>query len=113
VTVTEAFFAVPVVEMERTTNFSVTAFDADVAYASTDWSSPWIAGVRVALSREPDRTGTGIGLHSNVDDLATACRAVANAGDRVVEGPFEPQEGVTIARVADTETNEFVVGLAT
>lgn len=109
----ETYFAVPVVDMERATNFYVSVFEADATYTSPDWSSLWIAGVRVALSREPDRAGSPIGLHFNVDELQAACGVVADAGGRVLAESFQPQEGVTIARVADTEGNELVLGLAT
>ena len=111
--VREAFFSIPVADMERARQFYVRAFDASLQYASPVWSSLRIAGVRLGLDASPSDTARNTGLHFVVEDLGLACDAVASAGGAIVTDATEVQPGVVIADAADTEGNIFTLSLAT
>jgi predicted enzyme related to lactoylglutathione lyase len=107
------YFFVYVADMDRATAFYRNAFGADVKFASPNWTSLSIAGVAIGLHHAgPDDPGP-IGLGFDVDDIGGACQTVEAAGGRVVKAPeARPEEGITIATLADTEGNEFSVTLA-
>ena len=107
------YFVVYVTDMDRATAFYQNAFGADVKFASPHWTSLTIAGVQMGLHyADPEDVGP-IGLGFDIDDMDAACQAVESAGGRVVKAPeARPEEGITIATVADTEGNEFSVTLA-
>jgi len=109
VAVTEAFFALHVADMVRATAFYVDALGASVTFASARWSSLTIAGVRVALFLDPERTATLVGLHFVVSDLTTTSTAIARAGGRVIAAAIDAAPGVVIAEVSDTEGNAFTL----
>jgi predicted enzyme related to lactoylglutathione lyase len=107
--VTETFFSVAVLDMERATAFYVGAFGATVLFASPRWTSLRIAGVRIGLALNEDGGGGPIGLHFAVDDLAAAGVAVERAGGEVASSRVEVAPGVVVCRVTDTEGNTFVL----
>jgi predicted enzyme related to lactoylglutathione lyase len=109
VTVSETFFSVDVDDMERATAFYVAAFDASVIFATADWTSLRIAGVRLGLFRHPGHGGGRIGLHFAVTDLAAARAAVERAGGRAAGPATEVAPGVVIAEVTDSERNSFTL----
>jgi len=113
VRIREAFFSIPVADMERARQFYVRAFDASVQYASPVWSSLRIAGVRVGLNATSSDKPLNTGLHFVVENLGLACEAIASAGGMVVTDPTEVQPGVVVADAADTEGNIFTLSLAT
>ncbi|MGZ3439307.1 MAG: VOC family protein [Polyangia bacterium] len=108
-TVTETFFSVDVDDMQRATAFYVGALAAEVMFASADWSSLRIAGVRLGLFRNPGHATGRIGLHFVVGDLAAARAAVERAGGRAGAPPSEVAPGVVIAEVTDPEGNTFTL----
>ena len=93
--------------MDHATTFYVAALGATATYTSPRWSSLHIAGVRLGLFLNPERTHGGVGLHFVVSDLAAARADVQRSGGRVVGSPTEVAAGVVIADVADTEGNTF------
>jgi predicted enzyme related to lactoylglutathione lyase len=108
-TPTETFFSVEVTDMQRATAFYVDAFGALVAFASPDWSSLRIAGVRLALSLNPEHGANRVGLHFVVSDLQTARADVERAGGRLAAPAIEVAPGVVIADVTDSEGNTFTL----
>ena len=108
-TVTETFFGVGVVDMRRATAFYVDALGATVAFASPNWSSLRIAGVRLGLNLDPEHAPSRIGLHFVVSDLAAARDDVERAGGRIVAATIEVAPGVVVADVTDTEANTFTL----
>jgi predicted enzyme related to lactoylglutathione lyase len=111
-TVTETFFSVAVIDMQRATAFYVKALGATVAFASPSWSSLHIAGVRLGLALSPGHAATKTGLHFAVSDLEVALAGVEHAGGRVVAAPTEVAPGVVVAELADTEDNTFTLSLS-
>ena len=112
-TVVSTYFMVMVADMDRATAFYRDAFGADVKFASPYWTSLTIAGVAIGLHHGGEATTREIGLGFDVDDLDTTCGAVTASGGTVVKPPeHKPQEGITIATVADTEGNQFSLTLA-
>lgn len=78
--VTETFFAVTVRDMARATAFYRAAVGATVVFASAEWTSLVVAGVRVALSLDVAASGGPTGLHFVVADVARAQAEIAQAG---------------------------------
>jgi predicted enzyme related to lactoylglutathione lyase len=106
--VTEMFFALPVADMRRATDFYSQAFGASVRFATPGWSSLVIAGVRLGLFPSPGHAGA-FGLHFVVTDLAGARADVERAGGRVGAPPQAVAPGVVIAEVTDSEGNQVVL----
>jgi predicted enzyme related to lactoylglutathione lyase len=104
----ETFFSVDVANMERATTFYVAAFGAAVVFASPQWTSLHLAGVRVALSLAPQHRGDRVGLHFVVRDLPGACADVERAGGRAA-APIEVAPGVITAEATDSEDNNFTL----
>ena len=104
-TVTETFFSIDVDDMERATAFYVAAFGATVMFATPDWSSLRVAGVRLGLFRHPGHAERRIGLHFAVSDLAAARGDIERAGGRGVGAATEVAPGVVIAEATDSEGN--------
>jgi predicted enzyme related to lactoylglutathione lyase len=107
--VVETFFSIRVRDMERATNFYVTAFGATVAMALPFWSSLHVAGVRLGLALVRDHAEGQTGLHFAVTDLADARTWVERAGGRVVRASVEVAPGVIVSNVTDTEGNAFAL----
>jgi predicted enzyme related to lactoylglutathione lyase len=107
--VSETFFSVPVRDMQRATAFYVGALGATVAFASPDWSSLRIAGVRIGLARSAEHSGERTGIHFAVSNLSDAHAEVERAGGRVVQASVEVAPGVVISEAKDTEGNTFVL----
>ena len=99
--------------MERAIAFYEGAFGADVKQQSPEWSELTVAGATLGLHGGGDDVERETGLGFDVDDIDAACDAVISAGGRVVKAPERrPDEGITIATVADTEGNLVSVTLA-
>jgi len=109
VIVTETFFSVGVIDMQRATDFYTRALGATVAFATVQWTSLRIAGVRVGLARDPAHAPTRTGLHFAVADLAAALAAIAAANGRIATEPTEVAPGVVIAEAVDTEGNTITL----
>jgi predicted enzyme related to lactoylglutathione lyase len=107
--VVETFFSIAVRDMERATNFYVTAFGARVSAALPFWSSLRVAGVRLGLALVQEHAGGTTGLHFGVIDLADARSCVERAGGRVVRASVEVAPGVVVSDVTDTEGNVFAL----
>jgi|HubBroStandDraft_1064217.scaffolds.fasta_scaffold439538_1 predicted enzyme related to lactoylglutathione lyase len=107
--VTETFIAVEITDMKRATAFYVAALGATVMFASKNWSSLRIAGVRIGLALSPAYAGGRTGLHFAVADLREACKDVEGAGGRTIALAVEVAPGVWNAEVADTEGNAFTL----
>jgi predicted enzyme related to lactoylglutathione lyase len=108
-TVKETFFSLDVENMDRAIAFYVSAFGAEVAFRSPEWTSLRIAGVRVGLARVPECAASRVGLHFSVSDLASARSAVERAGGLVASSPVEVAPGVRNVRASDTEGNTFTL----
>lgn len=104
-TVTETFFALEVGDMQRATSFYTDTLGAVISYATPDWTSLHVAGVRIGLFLQPGHVGGHTGLHFVVEDLAATLAAIERAGGRVVHAAREVAPGVVIAGAADTEGN--------
>jgi len=107
--VVETFFSIAVQDMNRATNFYVTAFGAAVSAALPFWSSLHIASVRLGLALVLDHAGGTTGLHFAVVDLPDARASVERAGGRVVRPSVEVAPGVVVSDVTDTEGNVFTL----
>jgi predicted enzyme related to lactoylglutathione lyase len=107
--VVETFFSIAVRDMERATNFYVTAFGATVAFALPFWSSLHVASVRLGLALVPEHAGGTTGLHFGVVDLADARAWIERAGGRIVRASVEVAPGVVVSDVEDTEGNGFAL----
>jgi predicted enzyme related to lactoylglutathione lyase len=103
--VSETFFSVGVTDMPRASVFYAGAFGAEVVFASPEWSSLRIAGVRVGLARVPGHGGERLGIHFAVGDLGQACAEVVRAGGQVASAAREVAPGIRAAEVRDTEGN--------
>ena len=106
--VTETFFSVAVCDMQRATHFYVEALGASVAFGSADWSSLWIAGVRLGLFRRPGHQPAQVGLHFVVSDLDGVRALIQGAGGQV-GSPSEVAPGVVVVSATDTEGNTFTL----
>jgi predicted enzyme related to lactoylglutathione lyase len=107
--VRETFFSVTVADMERATAFYVGAMSATVKAATPQWSSLFIAGVRLGLYADPQHKPAHTGLHFAVDDLAAACADVDRAGGKIKKAPYEVAPGITLAEVSDSEGNTLTL----
>jgi predicted enzyme related to lactoylglutathione lyase len=107
--VTETFFSLNVVDMDRATNFYATSLGAVTAWTSSRWSSLQIAGVRVGLFSNPQHSGGRVGLHFAVTDMDEACASVQRCGGKVVTPTAEVAPAVFVAEVSDTEGNIFAL----
>jgi predicted enzyme related to lactoylglutathione lyase len=107
--VTETFFSVDVCEMDRATAFYVQALGATVLFATPQWTSIKIAGVRIGLALSPAHKERRTGLHFSVDDLPAACAEVERAGGRLVMAPTEVAPDVVIAETSDRDGNTFTL----
>ena len=107
--VSETFFSLEVVDMERATAFWIAALGASVAFASPRWTSIFIARVRIGLFHQPESVGGRVGLHFVVDDLERVCADVVRAGGSIVGPAMEVAPGVVVADVRDTEGNVFAL----
>ena len=107
--VRETFFALEVRDMARATAFYGAALGAVVVFASAQWTSLEIAGVRVALSLNVAAAAARTGLHFVVDDVAAAQADIARAGGTVAGAAVAVAPGVVIGEVADSEGNGFTL----
>jgi predicted enzyme related to lactoylglutathione lyase len=105
----ETFFSLVVSDMQRATAFYVAALGATVAFASPEWSSLHIAGVRLGLGVSRDHAPCKVGLHFVVSDLASARADVQRAGGSAVAPAVEVGPGVLVADVTDSEGNTFML----
>jgi predicted enzyme related to lactoylglutathione lyase len=111
-TVVGTYFVIYVNDMDRATAFYKDALGAHVGFSSPEWTSLSIAGTSVGLHAGADTNERIIGFGVDVDDLDAACSAVTACGGRLIDAPQElPEEGITIAKVADTEGNVFSMTL--
>jgi lactoylglutathione lyase len=107
-----AYFIVYVADMDRAAKFYEETFEALVSFRSPEWTSLRIAGVSIGLHGGSDTTPRRIGLGFDVDDIDGTCAAIARGGGAVVKAPeHKPDEGITLAEVADTEGNQFSLTL--
>jgi hypothetical protein len=83
-----------------------------VVFASPEWSSLSIAGVRIGLALTRGHSGAWTGLHFAVRELARALEAVERSGGSADDGPTEVAPGVVIAEVSDSEANTLMLTLA-
>ena len=90
------------------TTFYAEALGATVVFASPGWTSLRIAGVRVALALDASHTGTPMGLHFAVSDLAAVRAAIARAGGATGD-VVEVAPGVILVDATDTEGNSFTI----
>lgn len=107
--VLETFPSVQVADMSRATAFYVQAVGATVVFASAEWTSLRIAGVRVGLALAPEHGGARTGLHFTVRDRAAVRARVLAAGGALVAEALPVARGIVIDDVADTEGNVFAL----
>ena len=85
------------------------SIDAYIESAS-QWSELTFGDLIVALHGGGAGTHTKTGLSFRVSDLAAACEAAASGGGEVLQGPqSHPGEPILLARLLDTEENEFTM----
>jgi predicted enzyme related to lactoylglutathione lyase len=107
------YFMVMVADMDRAVAFYRDALDANVGFASPDWSSLTIGGVMIGLHGGGDGTPRAVGLGFDIDDLDAVCAAIEKAGGTIVSPPVhKPEEGITLGEARDTEGNVFSITLA-
>lgn len=109
--VRETFVSIVVADMARATKFYVTTLGAVILYATPQWTSLAIAGVRVGLFALPTHPGGVTGVHFVVDDLAAAKRTIEAAGGAVADA-VEVAPGVMTAEATDSEGNRFTLRAA-
>jgi predicted enzyme related to lactoylglutathione lyase len=78
-------------------------------FASAQWSSLQIAGVRLGLFLNPGHADTRVGVHYVVDNLSQASREVVGNGGRIVTPQTEVAPGVVTVEVEDPEGNAFTL----
>ncbi|MGQ0826105.1 MAG: VOC family protein [Actinomycetota bacterium] len=111
--VVSTYFIVFVNDMDRATAFYKDAIGAHIGFSSPEWTSLTVAGTAIGLHGGADTARREIGLGFDVDDLDEVCAAVVASGGSVVMAPEQrSDEGITIAKVADTEGNVFSLTLA-
>ncbi len=114
--VTKTYFMIMATDVARAVRFYHDAFDFKVALESPYWSELRWGDATIAVHgrEETPSAETEKGLGIEVDDLDAACRAVADAGGRVVNPPVDrPGEGIRLATAADSEGNRFSLAAAT
>ena len=95
--------------MARATAFYGAAVGAVVKFASAEWTSLDVAGVRVALSLNVAAAPVRTGLHFVVDDVGAAQADIVRAGGAAAGAAVAVAPGVVIAEVADSEGNGFTL----
>ncbi len=97
-------------DMSRAVAFYRDALGLLPTYENEHWSELKWGDATLALHGGGTGEHKKSGLSVQVDDVEAACRAVTDAGGRVVAEPEErPGEPIRLARVVDTEGNEFAI----
>ena len=97
-------------DMTRAVRFWTETFGLTVKLESPDWSELLFGDAIVALHGGGDGSTTRSGLGFDVDDLRAACDAVVAAGGTLNWGPKDqPEEGISLADLTDTEGNQFML----
>lgn len=97
-------------EMPRAVKFWTDTFGLTVKLETPEWSELLYGEAIVALHGGGDGAPARSGLGFDVDDLQGACDAVVAAGGTLNWGPKEqPDEGIALADVTDTEGNQFML----
>ena len=95
-------------DMDRAVGFYRDVVGLAVKSTSRGWSELTHGDATVALhgGGAGERTKTGLGFV--VSDIEAACREATGGGAKVLSGPEErPGEPIKLARLVDTEGNEF------
>jgi predicted enzyme related to lactoylglutathione lyase len=97
-------------DMARATAFYRDVIGLEVQLESPMWTELTCGDAIVALHGGGTGAHTKTGLSFQVSDLVSACQTVAAAGGRIVMEPeARPGEPIMLARLIDTEGNEFDV----
>ncbi|HVE93769.1 MAG TPA: VOC family protein [Acidimicrobiales bacterium] len=97
-------------DMTRAVKFWTDTFGLKPKLETPDWSELLYGDAIVALHGGGDGGVTRSGLGFDVDDIQAACDAVVAAGGTLNWGPKDqPNEGISLADVTDTEGNQFML----
>ncbi|MEK6227128.1 MAG: VOC family protein [Chloroflexota bacterium] len=109
--VTKTYFMLMAADVIRGASFYKKAFGLKPGgYESPEWTELVQNGTTVALHRGGSSTERDTGLGFYVDDIDSACKAVATAGGKIVKPPeARTDEGITLATAVDTEGNRFSI----
>jgi predicted enzyme related to lactoylglutathione lyase len=97
-------------DMQRAVSFYQQLFGLPVLMRSPHWSEFTLGATRLALHARGDGSPSATGLSFQVSDIGAACRRAVELSGRIIELPLaRPGEPIVLARVADTEGNEFML----
>lgn len=107
--VTKTGFMLNANDMDRALRFYKDVIGLHVSFESPEWSELTYGDATVALhGGKQDTALVESGLYFYVDDIDAACKEVEAAGGHVVAPPdANPDEGIILAMVGDTEGNGF------
>jgi predicted enzyme related to lactoylglutathione lyase len=107
VTITKAYFMVPVDDMDRATGFYRDVLGLAPQFTSPEWSELAWRDATVALHRGGERPRDSW-LGFQVDDLEATLSAIEAAGGRRVKESNEG--GMRLVSITDTEGNVLTIG---
>ena len=108
--VTKTYFMLMAADVARGASFYKKVFGLKPGYESPGWTELMQNGTTIALHSGggSDERDTGLGF--SVDDIGSACRAIASAGGKIAKQPEErPGEGIILATAVDTEGNRISI----
>lgn len=108
--VTKTYFMLMAADVARGAGFYKKVFGLTPGYESEHWTELTQNGSMIALHSGATAGERDTGLGFYVDDIDTACRAIASAGGKIAKQPERrPGEGIVLATAVDTEGNRFSV----
>ena len=107
---TNIYTMLTAVDMGRAVRFWTETFGLAVKEQSDEWSELTFGNAIVAFHGGDDMEPQPNGLGFDVDDIEQAMQAVVSAGGAAVWGPnAQPEAGIVLAMVGDTEGNQFML----
>ena len=108
VTITKAYFMVPVDDMDRAMGFYRDVLGLTQQFASPDWTELTWRDATIALHRGGGGGQRESWLGFHVEDLDAALAAIEAAGGR--RGADRNEGGVRLVSITDTEGNALTIG---
>jgi lactoylglutathione lyase len=108
VTITKAYFMLPVNDMDRAVGFYRDVLGLDLKFGSPDWTELTWGDATIALHRGGGGDQRESWLGFEVDDLDAALAAIEAAGGQ--RGADRNEGGVQLVSITDTEGNGLTIG---
>ena len=97
-------------DMKREIVFYRDVIGLAIKFESPNWTELTFGDSIVALHGGGTGQHTKTGLSFQVSDLQSACESVSSGGGKIVEAPHSRKgEPIKLARLLDTEGNEFMM----